>query len=308
LDNLITEPNEAAEIEAFSNLLNPKEEATTDDPKDEAQTAEPEAEPTEEESPEDEAEAITVLVDGKEVTLTPQQIAESYKAGLRQDDYTRKTQEVAEERKQAEAAIEKAYQERNAYVEKLNTYAIQVQGALQEQQNINWDDLIANDPVEYLKQQHLFQQRQATLQQISTERQQIEAIQQQEQTKAFNFYLLEQHQALLDKLPSWKDENKAKAERAEIKDFLLKEGYSADDISQVTDYRHVLLIRDAMQFRKLLKDAPEATKRVQTAPTRAERSGVANENQRDAKKDAVKAFKRNPNSDSAAINAFSQLL
>ena len=302
------EPNEAAEIEAFSNLLNPKEEATTDEPIDEAQTAEPEAESTDEEATEQEAEAITVLVDGKEVTLTTEQIAESYKAGLRQDDYTRKTMEAAEVRKQADAEIAKAYQERTAYVDKLNTYAIQVQGALQEQQNINWDDLIANDPVEYLKQQHLFQQRQATLQQISAERQQIEAIQQQEQTKAFNSYLQEQHQALLDKLPSWKDETKAKAERAEIKDFLTKEGYSAEDISQVTDHRHVLLIRDAMQFRKLLKDAPEATKRVQTAPVRAERSGVANENQRDAKKDAIKAFKRNPNNEKAALNAFSQLI
>ena len=262
-------------------MLEPKEESV------EGQTVEPTTEAENvEEAPEQEATAITVEVDGKMVTLTPAQVAEAYKSGLRQDDYSRKTMEVAETRKAAVA-------ERNAYAERLNAQAYQLQGALQEQSQINWNELLENDPVEYLKQQHLSQQRQAMLQQSTQELQFIQQLNQQEQQQAYSSYIQAQQQDLLAKLPAWKDEAKAKADKAEMREFLLSEGFTNEDISQVADYRHVLLVKDAMAFRKLLKQAPDATKRVQSAPARVERSGNGQNNtQTDAHKNAMSRLRK----------------
>lgn len=294
MDNQATEPTGDLSIDQatniFANILEPKEPIESEV----SEAVEPttEAEPVEAE-PESVEGAITVEIDGKMVTLTPEQIAESYKNGLRQSDYTKKTMEVAETRKEAEQAKAQAYQERQAYAEKLNLSAVQLQGALQEQSQINWQELLESDPVEYLKQQHLVQTRQAALQQAQYEWQQINQLNQQEQTQALQSYLQTQQQELIAKLPVWKDETKAKADKEEIRNFLKAEGFTDNDIGQVVDHRQVLLVRDAMQFRKLLKQSPEATKRVQSAPVRAERSGTGENNApADAHKSAMNRLRR----------------
>jgi hypothetical protein len=276
MDNHLGEPStgdltvdQATEI--FANILEPKEEVegqeeAVESTTDEQSEQEPEQEPIKGE--------VTIQVDGKLVTLTPEQIAESYKNGLRQSDYTRKTMEIAEERKAAEAEKSRAMQERQAYTEKLGMYQMQLEAALQEQSQTDWAALLEADPVEYLKQQHLYQDRQAKLNQARQEYSNLAQLTQHEQQEALRNYVNAQQQELIAKLPAWKDEAKAKAEKEEIRGFLKETGFTDEEVAQVFDHRHVLLVRDAMQFRKLMKEAPQATKRVQTAPVRAERSGT----------------------------------
>lgn len=306
MDNQVaTEPieTEASDLDKFINVLNPKEEA----PEGEESPEEVQEDQAEETEPA-EAQKVSIEVDGKTVELTPEQIAEYYKNGLRQDDYTRKTMQVSEERKAIEAERQKAAQERNEYAQKLDGYAQQLAYVINEQSNIDWMALLENDPVEFLKQKTLYEQRQAEAQKINDERFKLGEIQQREQEEQLQSYLAEQSEKLLEKIPAWKDAEKAKAERAEIKSFLKSEGFTDDEIAQVYDHRHVLLIRYAMQFSRLLKEAPTATKRVETAPAKVERSGTLSEGQNSAKQQALKAFKRNPNSTEAQLSAFSALL
>lgn len=299
------EPNDAA-VEAFSKILNPVEETTEEESEEAVETeAETETESDDEEN-EQESKAVTIEVDGKTVELTPEQIAEVYKNGLRQADYSRKTMEVAEQRKAAEAEIAKASQERAEYQNKIHAYAIQLEGALNEQSQINWQELIDNDPVEYLKQQHLYNQRQAALIQAQNEQGRLSQIHEQERMQRYSEYLEAQKQSLIENLPAWKDEKKAAAEKSEMREFLLSQGFTNEDIAGVADHRHVLLIRDAMQFRKLLKDAPAAAKKVSQAPTRTERPGVSTLGN-DKSRDAVKAFKKS-GKESDAIAAFATLI
>lgn len=293
---------ESSDIDAFSRFLNP--EAAPDEAETEIEAVE-EAEPIDEVE-EQESAAVTIEVDGKMIELTPKQIEEVYKNGLRQADYSRKTMEVAEQRKVAEAEIARTSNERNEYTQKLNAYAAQLEGVLNEQAQINWQELIDNDHVEYLKQQHLYSQRQAALQQTQNEQGRVQQLQQQEQAQHYSEYLNAQKQELIANLPAWKDDAKASAEKAEIRNFLIGQGYTDEDVAQVVDHRQVLLIRDAMQFRKLLKDAPAITKKVTQAPMRTERPGVASTNN-DGQRNAVKAFKKSGR-DSDAIAAFASLI
>jgi hypothetical protein len=306
-----------AAVDAFANILNPPSEEevkesealeTAKQAKElagEAETSEEDADDTEEE----EGEKITIEIDGKMVELTPKEVAEAYKNGLRQDDYTRKTMAAAEERKAADAEVQKARTERAEYHQKLTTYAIQLQGTLAESQAINFDELRESDPIEYLKQKDLLEKRQLALNQAYQEHQQIEQLNAQEAEQAKIQYLQTQQQELLAKLPAWKDETKAKAEKEDIKAYLKGQGFSDQDIAGVGDHRQVLLIRNAMLFDKLMKQAPAATKKVASAPAKAERPGVSNLSD-NAQRDKVMKQVRSSKSltTDQAASAFSALI
>ena len=275
MDNPATEPStDALDTSAAGNLfaamldpVEPEKEAPTDD-----QTP-VEAEAETEESTEDDP-VVTVKIDGKDVEVKLSELKNGYQ---RQADYTRKTMEVSEQRKAAEAETAKARHEREAYATNLNRLQMQLEGTLQEQQNVDWEALLNSDPVEYLKQQHLAQARQAKLQQVYTEQQRIGAQQQAEAEQAHASHLQSQQQALLAKLPEWQDAKKADAERSAIRDFLIKEGYEPDSLNKITDAKAVVLARKAMLYDQMMSKAHAAAKKVSNLPTKVERPGVAAE-------------------------------
>lgn len=298
---------------AFSDFLDPPKEEVKDekvdteiDPKPAEAEPEPVAEPN---SQEEGADApITVEVDGKQVTLTKAEIAEHYKNGLRQQDYTRKTMETAEQRKTAEVEIQKAQQERAAYAQNLSKMAAQLEGALEAQSKIDWNDLLERDPVEFLKQKHLFDQRQAAFQQNQQEQSRLAEQNQAEQAKNLRTHLQTQQQELLAKLPEWKDEAKAKSEREALKSHLIERGYTAQEVDGINDHKAVLLARDAMLYRQMMAKAQAAAKQVKNLPTKVERPGVSGEtNALDGRTAAMKRLTKSGSIDDAA-RVFATLL
>lgn len=267
-----------------------------------------EADKTESDETDDSAETVTIKVDGKDVQMTKAELAEHYKNGLRQADYTRKTMETAEARKAAEAEASKAKNERDTYAQKLQHYAIRESGNLHELQSQLTEELLTNDPVEYLKLERTVQARQAQLQQAQQELQQIGQQQKQEQEQAAQSYHAQQLEALQAKLPEWKDAAKAKAEAQQIKDFLASQEFGAEDIAQLGDHRLILLARKAMQFDALQAKAREAVKKVQAAPAKVEKPGNSQVAPTDGRTRAMKQLESSGGSLSAAAGVFSQFL
>lgn len=306
------DPNQAGEL--LSGLFSPeprdqeppagheepkKEEKAEDKPLTEEEALERAA--AEEANPDPAAQAkdtepvkVTVNIDGKPVELTPEEIAEAYKSGMRQADYTRKTTEAAEQRKaaeakaaQAEAMLTRAQQERTVYAQNLNLMGQQLQGVLQNQAQVDMDRLSVDNPAEYVKQLHLQNQRQAALHQIQQEQfrvaQQVQAEQaraaqeaERAQAKARDEYTKAQQDQLLAKLPDWKDSAKAQADQTRIASFLEKElGYSKEEINAVNDHRAVLMAHDAMRYRELMAKAKASTAKVDKLPAKVERPGTA---------------------------------
>jgi hypothetical protein len=262
-------------VAAFEAALS-KGWADPEPPKDPAQVeAEAQASAEPEDAPADDLpKSITVKVDGKDVELTPEQIAEAYKSGLRQSDYSRKTAETAEERKAAQAEIQRTQQERHNYAANLHRLQAQTEAVLQEQQQTDWKALLEADPIEYLKQQHLAQSRQATLQQVYAEQNRLAQAQQAEQAQMRQKYVQEQHQALLDKLPAWKDAAKAQAEKVALRQYLINEGYEGESVDNITDARAVLMARKAMLYDQMQAKAKETVQAVTKLPPRMEKPGV----------------------------------
>lgn len=224
----------------------------------------------------EEAEDSTVEfeVDGKPVKLTKAELAEHYKNGLRQKDYTQKTMEVSEVRKTADAEIQRARAERENYAQQLNNFAITSESILAEQSKALTEDLLRADPVEYMALERTFRERQANLAKAQQELTRINGEKQHEEAEAKGAYAREQLAKLHEALPDWKDTAKATAESNKIKEYLLSEGWTMHDVNNLADHRHVLAARKAMLYDALLTRAKETQKAVAAKPAKVERPGT----------------------------------
>lgn len=281
MDNPATEStlNEYTAAAALSDLLDPpKEENPQPDTElDTSAKAEPEPEPAKEQEAEPD-DAIEIEVDGKPVKLTKAELAEAVKGNMRQADYTKKTMEVAEQRKEATAEKEAARAQRDQYAQALSQQAAMLQAVMGEQAKTDWDSLLNSDPVEYMKQRHLFEQRQAALSQNIQQQQAIAQQQQAEAQENRSRFLSQQREELLAKLPEWKDEGKAKAEKDAISKYLLNLGYQKEEVDGVSDHKAVILARKAMLYDQMVQKANAAAKKVADLPKRVERPSVGEAN------------------------------
>lgn len=281
----------------FSEALDPEKQAAAEPA---AAPPEPEAAeaPQEAEAQAPEAEpTVTVKIDGKDVEVPLSELKNGYQ---RQADYTRKTMEVSEQRKAAEAERAQALQERQAYAANLQRMQAQLEGALQQQQQTNWEELLQSDPVEYLKQQHQAQARQAQLSQVYAEQQRMAALQQAEAQQAHLRHLQAQQEALLAKLPEWKDDARSKAEKVALREYLAEQGYEPDAINNIADARAVILARKAMLYDQMVGKASAAAKRVSTLPTKVERPGTGDNPGLDRRSSAFQRLSKTGRAEDAA--------
>lgn len=263
--------NQAAN--AFLEIIDPREQEETqeaDAPESPVEETTDEAEVEASESEVEQPETITIKIDGKDVEVTLDELKKGYQ---RQADYTRKTMEVSETRKQAEAEAAQLRQEREQYAQKLNEQQVVLQAVLQDQQQIDWQKLLDTDPMEYLKQRDLLERRQLAYQQNQQEQARLWQIHQAEQAQNVQRFLAQQHEELIAKLPEWKDEGKAKAEKSAMREYLQSTGYTDDEINQLSDHRSVLVARKAMLYDQMMSKAQAAAKKVENLPKKVQRPG-----------------------------------
>lgn len=277
-----TDSNGALDINqgaaAFSALFDPPETQDKTEPVEESPIkVEPEAEEAQA-TPDAEAETsteddpvVTVKVDGKDVEVKLSDLKKSYSKDAAAHQ---RFDQAAEMRKTADAELQRAQQERLTYAQNLQRLQAQTEAALQEQQKIDWQALLNADPIEYLKQKELSEQRQNALNQVYARQRELAVQAQAEQAEYHGRYLQEQNQALLEKLPAWRDAEKAKADKIALKEYLMKEGYDEQSVSSISDAKAVLLARKAMLYDQMMGKASAAAKKISGLPTKVERPGT----------------------------------
>ena len=244
------------------------------DTKSEASDELPDIDPADlekEEQPEAEVKKYTVKVDGKDVEVAEDELLKGYS---RQQDYTKKTMEVAAQRQQLDQAANQMQQERQQYQAQLNQLTQALGQQLSNQPEPDWSALLENDPIEYLKQQHLFQERQVAYQKASQEQARTQEQTQIEQAKYMQQMLTNEREQLIANLPAWSDTAKASAEQAAISKHLIERGFSQEQVAQITDHKTVILAREAMLYRQMVAKAKETTKKVEALPPRMQKPGA----------------------------------
>ena len=190
---------------------------------------------------------FSVKVDGKEVEVTLEELQKGYS---RTQDYTRKTQQIAEARKQTEAELQAVRAEREQYAQLLGALEAQVQQATQP--NIDWDTLYREDPIEYVRQREVMRENKEKAEAIQSEQQRLAFLSQQEQAQLMQQKLQQEQEALLAAIPDWKDAKKAQAEKALLVEFGQKIGFTPEELKSVVDHRAVLMLRKAALYDQMM--------------------------------------------------------
>jgi hypothetical protein len=262
---------DAAET-AFASLLAGESPTTEEDSEAQAETPidemeveetideEPSDEDSEEiESPEpEEVPVYTVKVDGQELQVPLDELLKGYS---RMQDYTRKTQKLAEERNAVTAEAEQARTERERYTAVLSALQQQIQASAAAEPD--WDKLRSEDPIEFGIRWAEHQRRQQQMTALQAEQQRMAEIQQYERTKYIQSVLEKEQQALMEAIPEWADQEKAKTEKQALFEFGRSVGFTDQELNNVTDHRTVLTLRKAMMYDKLMSkraDIKPATK------------------------------------------------
>ena len=209
----------------------------------EDESSDEQSESDEDTQEEEKPSTFTIKVDGKEVEVTLDELQKGYS---RTQDYTRKTQQVAEMRKQTETELTAIRAEREQYAQLLGALSEQVKAAAEPQ--IDWDRLYREDPIEYVRQREVMRENREKAAAIQAEQQRLAEISQQEQMKQLQAHKAKQSQALLEAVPSWKDPAKAKAEKAMLIEFGQKMGFTTQELGNIYDHRVVLALRKAALY------------------------------------------------------------
>jgi hypothetical protein len=216
------------------------------------------------EEPEEEQTPTYRVRVGKEEVEVP--LDELLKGYSRTADYTKKTQELAENRKAVEAErarIEEASRLRDQYAERLGVIE---QMLSQTEKAEDLSALKETDPIGYAVRVAEQAEREKQLNAVRSERQRLSQSQQAEQSERLKAHLAQEAAKLRDAIPELSDEIKGEVVKREIRDFAKSVGFSDQELSQVYDSRAVLALYKAMQYDKLMKGKPQATKKVQQAP------------------------------------------
>lgn len=240
-----------------------------------------------EEYEEEPPEVYTVKVDGEEVEVTLDELQNGYS---RQQAYTKRSMELAEQRKAFEAEQAETRQIRDAYAQQLDQLAAQIQQTTQQEPD--WRAL-----AETMSERDLFlykaewDQQKEYQKQVQAEQQRIAAERSREQEQELRKHLEVQRTDMLNRIPAWQDEEVREAERREVITYAQKRiGFSEEEIANASDARAIELLYKAWQWDQLQEKKPAAKKRTRKAPKMAKagrpktKREVANRSQREARK------------------------
>lgn len=217
------------------------------------------------ESEEPEIEYLELVVNGEQIKKSKAEVLELAQKG---EDYTRKTQQLAEERRALQAQMQAAQQQlqMQSAVANLVAEAKAVEGQLAQYKDIDWNALVDADPVQAMKLDRQYRELQAYYQGKVNDINQTSQQVQSQQAQMKQEMLVREHQAMLQSIPDWADKTKFDSDVADIRGFLANTGFNADEIGSLVDHRHVIVARKAMLYDKLMAGKPAVTKKVAEAP------------------------------------------
>ena len=179
-----------------------------------------------------------------------------------------------------------------------------------EYSQIPWDQLKAADPALWTQKQLEFSQRH---QQISAHLQQIDQAQQAETQRSQQELLArlpKERERMLDLRPEWRDSKRFEADRAAMKAYGAKRGFSESELGGITDHRLMLILHDAASYAALQASAPETLKKVRAAPAMQAKPGArqGRDPRTVARTQAQERFMKNPRDTDAAAAYFETLV
>lgn len=238
---------------------------TDDDTEDEELEAEEndESEDSENEQP----KSVKLKVNGEELEKPLDEVIALAQQGL---DYTKKTQEVAEQRKALEEYAQTVQVQEQVFMQQVQlqqaligdvAQLTAIDKQLSAFNDVNWQELSDNDFVEAQKLFFTYNQLQQQRGQLATELEAKAQQIQQTQSAKMQEKIAQGKEILAKEIPNWSRET-----TQELMSVGKEYGFSDDELGTIIDPRHVKVLHDAMQWRKLQKNSVAKNKVSQAKP------------------------------------------
>ena len=209
----------------------------------------------------EETEVYTVMVNGEEMEVDIEELRNGYS---RQSDYTRKTQEIAEERKKMEEAVQvmlqqqqENHQVREQYINQIGQFINQGMHGLRKFAGVDWARLKEEDPIEYVTRRDEFREEQDKIRHAQAQQQ--HAIQQQgqqfEQAKAELIHA--ETAKLAEAIPEWSDPEARSELAGKLRGYASNLGFQKEEVDNLVDNRSVQVLLKAMKYDEIMSAKPK---------------------------------------------------
>ena len=199
-----------------------------------------------------EPEYYTVKSDGKEETVTIDQLKQSYSG---QSAINKRFQEVAEARKQVEQKAAEISQREQMITQMYNQ--AQQQGFV-SQPKLPEPTLAESDPIAYMEQRAKYDADMQSYQQQQMQMQQLQQQQQQQADEQHQAFVREQGEIIRGKIPELANPEKSQAHWRSLMDSAKEYGFSDEEIAATADARYIQMANDAMKFRRIVANRKKA--------------------------------------------------
>jgi len=254
--------------------------------------SEEESPDTDEEAEEDLLYAVTVNGEEQEVSLD-----ELMKGYSRQSDYTRKTQEVSEQRKEFDAMKQNMAQEyqqiqaeRQQYTQALQSLMEGSMAGIDKFANVDWEVLKETDPIEYVTRKEEFREAQEKVQNLQREQHMAQQRHHAQSQHEHRQMLQQETTALVTALPEWGDPSKQPDIAKNIRSYATENGFTKEELDSLVDHRSILVLLKAQKYDQL-QNSDVRGKKLKNKP-RVIRSGTGGDKKADSKSRRTAKMKR----------------
>ena len=259
-EEVIEESQETEEISAEADVKDAVEEITEEEAEEiEASDSEDDEDQIEIASPE-ELETHSVKVNGQESQVTLEDLKQGYSG---QKYVQQGMQEVAAAKKEAEAVYEALTNERQQMADLYQQ--LQNGGFTPEPIKPSKEEFDA-DPIGYMQKNLEYEEAKANHDRQMAQLQQASQQNSVAQQNAKQAYLQEQMQILQKEIPEFADSTKASKLREQLVSTGKSQyGYTTEEISQISDYRAIKVLHDAMKYQDIISGKSKAKVKTKSA-------------------------------------------
>lgn len=212
-----------------------------------------------------------VKVDGQELEVDEEELKKGYS---RTQDYTRKTQAVADERKKFEAEeVAPVRAERQQYAERLNSLSEAIRSLVPDEEP-DWEKVRATvSPAEYAEIHASFQAQKGRLDRIRAEQKRVQDLQIADARKQLDARLADEESKLRQVMPEWADPEEGKAFKGKLVAHAKSLGFTEADLSGVIDHRLIVLLNQSRELAELKARKPKVDEKIDKAMDAIKPSG-----------------------------------
>jgi len=207
---------------------------------------------------------VTVKIDGQTQQIPLKEALEGYQ---RQSDYSRRMNQLREEKVAFEQESEAVRTERQQYATLIEALDQQLQQLMPQEPD--WERLHREDPLNFPLVEKQWRDYQSRMAATKAEKERLSYLQQKEEQDRLKTIVEQGRQYLVKQVPEWNDADKWNEARTRLKEYGQQVGYSEDELAQAYDPRAILVLEKARKYDMLMAKKPQPDKKEGPKPLRS---------------------------------------